>query len=55
MKKLTLIATLLIVSIVVNAQENNQENAGQKLLSNKNNGVTIGGYAQIDYNEKKWT
>jgi len=52
MKKLTLIATLLIVSIVVNAQENNQENAGQKLLSNKNNGVTIGGYAQIDYNEK---
>jgi hypothetical protein len=52
MNKLTLFAIFLMISIVANAQGNDQINAGQKILENNNNGVTIGGYAQIDYNEK---
>ncbi len=54
MKKLSIAIIALFVSFVGFAQEinNNYENAGSKLLGdNLPKGVTIGGYAQIDYNE----
>jgi len=51
MKNLRLFLAVLLISFIANAQENEQVNAGQKILSSNNSGVTIGGYAQIDYNE----
>jgi len=51
MSKLQLFIAVFFIALTVKAQENQSLNAGQKLLSNNNSGVTIGGYAQIDYNE----
>ncbi len=55
MKKISLILAAMLISLVGFSQENSGDgiqNAGQRLLgSNVLNGVTIGGYAQIDYNE----
>lgn len=59
MKKIGTLLALLMVSYLGYSQEENQQqtgdayqNAGQKLLENDNlKGITIGGYAQIDYNE----
>jgi hypothetical protein len=54
MKNLSIAIVALLVSFIGFAQENNNnyENAGNKLLGNNlKKGVTIGGYAQIDYNE----
>jgi len=51
MKKVGLLFAILWISLNGYSQENLQ-NAGQRILnSNVLNGVTIGGYAQIDYNE----
>ncbi len=55
MKKIKIILAILLISLGSYAQENNSnisESAGQKLLGSKIiDGVTISGYAQIDYNE----
>lgn len=50
MKYKILLLLVLAVS-VVNAQENNYSNTTNKLLSKNDEKVTIGGYAQIDYNQ----
>lgn len=50
MKKIRLAATALLIGFIAFAQENSNENTqsfGNKLID----GVSIGGYAQIDYNE----
>ncbi|MFK5959142.1 MAG: porin [Lutibacter sp.] len=50
MKIISLIA--IMVSIVGYSQKNSKVNSGERLLGyNISNNVTIGGYAQIDYNE----
>ena len=59
MKKIGTLLALLMVSYIGYSQEENQQqtsdtyqNSGQKVLENDNlKGITIGGYAQIDYNE----
>jgi len=59
MKKIGILLAFLLVSYLGYSQEENQQqtgdvyqNAGQKLLENDNlKGITIGGYAQLDYNE----
>ncbi|MDP6922243.1 MAG: hypothetical protein QGH06_04640 [Lutibacter sp.] len=49
MKKL-LVLSIALVTGVISAQD--IQNAGQRILSNESsNGVSVGGYAQIDYNE----
>jgi len=51
MKKVGLLFAILLISFNGYSQEDIQ-NAGQRILNtNVLNGVTIGGYAQIDYNE----
>ena len=51
MKKVGLLFAILLISINGHSQKDIQ-NAGQRILNtNVLNGVTIGGYAQIDYNE----
>ena len=51
MKKVGLLFAILLISFNGYSQEDIQ-NAGQRVLNtNVLNGVTIGGYAQIDYNE----
>lgn len=59
MKKIGTLLALLMLSYLGYSQEENQQqtsdtyqNSGQKVLENDNlKGITIGGYAQIDYNE----
>lgn len=60
MKKIILSIALLTVSVAFSqtistdttATKNNQQNAAQNILSgNVSKGVTVGGYAQIDYNQ----
>jgi len=51
MKKLSLVLVILFTNLYSYSQDITQ-NSGQRLLNtNVLNGVTIGGYAQIDYNE----
>lgn len=50
MKKQIVILALLAIAFIANAQDGG--NAAQTILSNTNNKVTIGGYAQVDYNQK---
>ena len=55
MKKLQLLLAAVLISVIGFSQEsdtNDYQNAGSKLLNdNLPKGVTLGGYAQIDYNE----
>ena len=55
MKNLKLLFVAVLISVVGYAQENSTntyQNSGSRLLSNNlGKGITIGGYAQIDYNE----
>ena len=55
MKKVSLILAVMLISLVGFSQENLSEdfqNAGHKMLGeNIAKGLTIGGYAQLDYNE----
>lgn len=55
MKKINLFIVAMLIGFIGYSQENLNEkyqNAGQRLLENKlPKGITIGGYAQIDYNE----
>jgi hypothetical protein len=55
MKKLQLLLAAVLISVIGYSQENSSDtyqNSGSKLLNdNLPKGVTIGGYAQIDYNE----
>lgn len=55
MNRVSLILAVMLISLVGFSQENSNENyknAGQKMLGvNISEGLTIGGYAQIDYNE----
>jgi hypothetical protein len=55
MNKITITAIILLLSLqgfTQNSTTNLQQNSGQRLLGNvATSGVTIGGYAQIDYNE----
>ncbi|MDV7187465.1 hypothetical protein R3X25_09245 [Lutibacter sp. TH_r2] len=46
-----LLAILILTSINAISQNTLQNNAGQRILSSENKGITLGGYAQIDYNE----
>ena len=53
MRKISLFIAAMLISFIVYSQENlndKYQNAGQRLLENKlPKGITIGGYAQIDY------
>jgi len=55
MNKITITAIILLLSLQVftqNSTTNLQQNSGQRILGNvTTSGITIGGYAQIDYNE----
>ena len=52
MRNLKLVLSLIVLtSITTFAQNTLQQNAGQTILSADNKGITLGGYAQIDYNE----
>lgn len=58
MKKITITIALTLIGIISFSQEKNNSNSEkehQNQLSNNNTGVTIGGYAQIDYNEPEGT
>ncbi|MDA3929605.1 MAG: hypothetical protein PF541_11665 [Prolixibacteraceae bacterium] len=49
--KYKILLLLLLAVFAGNAQENNFSNATNKLLSKTDEKITIGGYAQIDYNQ----
>lgn len=49
--RILLLLSLLLTSLVGQAQKRSNANASQKLLSKTDEKVTIGGYAQIDYNQ----
>lgn len=55
MKKITITIAAILISLTGYSQvntDNLQQNSGQRILGNvTTSGVTIGGYAQIDYNE----
>lgn len=55
MKKITITIAAVLISLTGYSQVNTnnlQQNSGQRILGNvTTSGVTIGGYAQIDYNE----
>jgi hypothetical protein len=55
MKKITITISVILISLTVYSQtktNNLQQNSGQRILGNvTTSGVTIGGYAQVDYNE----
>lgn len=56
MKKIGLLLIFILISLIGNSQENKNndyQNHTQRLIGdNVPKGVTLGGYAQIDYNEK---
>ncbi|MFA9389418.1 MAG: hypothetical protein ACERKD_06405 [Prolixibacteraceae bacterium] len=49
--KIKLLVLLLVTAFVSRGQETNRNNAAQKLMSKTDEKLTIGGYAQIDYNQ----
>ncbi|MDX1828202.1 MAG: hypothetical protein R3342_01530 [Lutibacter sp.] len=55
MKKITIAVSVILISLTGYSQtktNNLQQNSGQRILGNvTTSGVTIGGYAQVDYNE----
>lgn len=49
--KIKLLVVLLLTTVVLLAQEVEYQNASQKLISKTDEKITIGGYAQVDYNQ----